>query len=110
MIKRTENPLTVSRIIYLIVMLATILITVALTSCESKEDECYKFTITETTTATPQLLGYPKVVDKETFTKCGLTAEEAQGVADGYNQYSTSTGGGYTFTVSNKCTYIYWKK
>ncbi|MDD4991717.1 MAG: hypothetical protein PHR83_05720 [Paludibacter sp.] len=70
-------------------------------SCTDNTTYDWAFTLTQTTSASPSISGYPKTVVSTTFQSC--TTKEAEDVVSKLTTKSITTSGGYTVTIDQKC-------
>jgi len=71
-------------------------------SCTDNTSFDWAFTLTQTTSMSPSVSGYPKTISSTTFQN-GLTTKEADDVVNKLNTKSVTTTGGYTVTIDQKC-------
>jgi hypothetical protein len=70
-------------------------------SCTDNATYDWAFTLTQTTSMSPSVSGYPKTVSSTTFQSC--TTKEADEVVTRLTSKSVATSGGYKVTIDSKC-------
>jgi len=70
-------------------------------SCTDNATYDWAFTLTQTTSASPSISGYPKTVNSTTFQNC--TTKDADEVVAKLTTKSVTTSGGYTITINQTC-------
>lgn len=77
-------------------------------SCGTIQTDCYRFTTTESMTASPELSGYP--TSRSIFAdRCDLTKNDAEdyasNISSSYKNRVKHNGKEYVITVSTICTF-----